>query len=236
MRRPAARQLGLALERIIFVILDADEGCGELVGAIVSRCFLLGRLIVGPDDQRRSGLVDQDAVGLVNDREVMGALYGHLRLDVTALTQIHLLKRLAMRVAAKLKPLQLVAQEIEAQLLGRSVGDVACIRSPADRVALAGLNTADGQAEHLVDRPHPLRVAPGEVVVDRDDVHAFAGERVQERRHGRDQRLAFAGLQLGDTAIMNRDPSDDLHVELTLADRSLRGLAHQGVTPQAKGC
>ena len=133
-----------------------------------------------------------------------------------------------MGVAAQLQPLQLVAQEIEAQLLGGPVRDVARIGRAADRVGLAGLDAADRQAQRPVDRPHPLGVAAGQVVVDRDDVHAFAGQSVQERRHGRDQRLALAGFQLGDAAMMDRDAADDLHVELTLADRSLGGLADQG--------
>ena len=59
-------------------------------------------------------------------------------------------------------------------------------------------------------------------------MHALARQGVQERRHGRDQRLAFAGLQLGDAAVVDRDAADDLHVELALADRALGGLAHQG--------
>ena len=80
----------------------------------------------------------------------------------------------------------------------------------------------------LVDRPHPLGVAAGQVVVDRDDMHALARQRVEERRHRGDQRLAFAGLQLGDAAVVDRDAAHDLHVELPLADRPLGRLADQG--------
>ena len=54
--------------------------------------------------------------------------------------------------------------------------------------------------EEAVEAAHPLRVAAGQVVVDRDDVHALAFERVQVGGQGRDQRLAFAGLHLGDLA------------------------------------
>ena len=38
--------------------------------------------------------------------------------------------------------------------------------------------------------PHPLHVAPGQVVVDRDQVDALAGERVQVERQRGHQRLA----------------------------------------------
>ncbi len=89
-------QLGLPLQRVVLVVLDPDQGCGELVGTVVRRGLLLGGLVVGPDDQRRSRLVDQDAVGLVHDREVMGALHGLLAIHVLAAAQVDLLERLAM--------------------------------------------------------------------------------------------------------------------------------------------
>ncbi len=67
-----------------------------------------------------------------------------------------------------------------------------------------------------------------QVVVDRDDVHALAGQRIERGRHGRDQRFAFTGLQLGDAAVVDGGAADDLNVELTLADRALGRLTHQG--------
>ena len=74
------RQLGLALQRVVLVILDAHQRRGELVGTIIGRGLFLCRLIVGADDQRRSRLVDQDAVGLVDHREIVRPLDGQLRL------------------------------------------------------------------------------------------------------------------------------------------------------------
>ena len=126
-------QLGLALQRVVLVVLDSNQRRGELVGPVIGRGLFLGRLIVGADDQRRSGLVDQDAVGLVDDREIVGALHRQLPIRGGAPAEVNLLEGLAMRVAAELKPLQLVAQEVETQLLGRSVGDVAGIGGAPDR-------------------------------------------------------------------------------------------------------
>ena len=86
---------------------------------------------------------------------------------------------------------------------------------------------ADGEPEELVDAAHPFRVAAGEVVVDRDDVHAAAGERVQIDGEGGDERLAFAGLHLGDGAFVQHHAADELHVEMALAERPLGRLAHR---------
>ena len=65
---------------------------------------------------------------------------------------------------------------------------------------------ADRQAEELVDAAHPFGVALGEIVVDGDDMHALAGERVEVDRQRRDQRLAFAGAHLGDGAWCSTMP------------------------------
>jgi hypothetical protein len=60
-----------------------------------------------------------------------------------------------------------------------------------------------------------------EVVVDRDDVHALAGQRVQVGGQRRDQRLALAGLHLGDLAVVQHHAAEQLHVEVAHAQRAL---------------
>jgi len=87
---------------------------------------------------------------------------------------------------------------------------------------------AGGHAEEGIDLAHPGGVAAGEVVVDGDDVDAAAGERVEIHRKRCDQRLAFAGLHLGDVALMQHHAADQLHIEMALAKRALGGLAHGG--------
>ena len=57
---------------------------------------------------------------------------------------------------------------------------------------------------------------------------ALAGERVEIDRKRGDQRLAFAGLHLGDVALMQHHAADQLHVEMPLAEGALGRLAHGG--------
>ena len=87
---------------------------------------------------------------------------------------------------------------------------------------------ADGHAEEPVDLPHPLGVAAGQVVVDGDDVDALAGQRVEIDGERGDQGLAFAGLHLGDGALVQHHAADQLDVEMALAERALGRLAHGG--------
>ena len=124
--------------------------------------------------------------------------------------------------------LHVVAQVVEAELVVGAVGDVGGVGRAALVVVEAVDDDADGQAEEAVDLAHPLGVAAGEVVVDGDDVDALAGERVEIDRQRGDQRLALAGLHLGDGALVQHHAADQLHVEMALAERALGGLAHGG--------
>jgi hypothetical protein len=84
------------------------------------------------------------------------------------------------------------------------------------------------EPQELVDLAHPLGVAPGQVVVDRDHVGALAAQGVEVDRQGRHQGLALAGLHFGDHAPMEHDPAHHLDVEMALAEGPLGGLAHGG--------
>ena len=64
----------------------------------------------------------------------------------------------------------------------------------------------------LVDVAHPLGVAAGEVVVDRDQLGVAPGERVEVERQGGDEGLALAGGHFGDLALVQRDAADQLDV------------------------
>jgi hypothetical protein len=56
-------------------------------------------------------------------------------------------------------------------------------------------------------------------------VHALAFERVQVNRQGRDERLAFARLHLGDPAVMQHHSAQELHVVVPHLERALAGFA-----------
>ena len=124
--------------------------------------------------------------------------------------------------------LHVVAQVVEAELVVGGVGDVAVVLSLALRIVEAVHDDADRQSEEFVDLPHPFGVALGEIIVDGDDVDAVAGERVEIDRERGDQRLALAGLHLGDPALVQHHAADKLDVEMPLAEGALAGLAHGG--------
>ena len=157
------------------------------------------------NDERRSRLVDEDAVDLVHDGEVMAPL------DVLRQLELHV-----------------VAQVVEAELVVRAVGDVGRVGFLALGVVQLVLDDADRHPEEPIDLAHPLRVAAGEVIVDGDDVDAFALESVQVGGKGGDQRLAFAGLHFRDGAIVQHGAADELHVEVPHVHHPPAGFANDG--------
>ena len=218
------RRYGLVLEvdevvAALFVLalgpwLQARDEPGELVVEVA------GFLGLAADDERRPGLVDQDVVDLVDDREVA------LPLDPLGELRDHV-----------------VAEVVEAELVVRAVGDVGRVglatghRPEVDEALVvrrvAGLEHVRGvvgdhphaQAEEVVDGTHPLRVAPGEVVVHRDEVDAAAGHRVQGSRERRHEGLAFARLHLRDPALVEDGAAHQLDVEVGHPERPAHRLA-----------
>ena len=189
---------------LLLVLLEilGDEVRDQLVDLAIELGGILRR---AGNDQRRARLVDQDRIDLVDDRVVERPLH-------------HLLE----------PELHVVAQIVEAELVVGAVGDVGGVLVAALVVVEPVDDAADGEAEETIDLAHPLAVALGEVVVDGDDMDALARERVEIDRQGRDQRLAFAGLHLGDHAAMEDDAAHQLDVEMALAEGALGRLAHRG--------
>ena len=79
----------------------------------------------------------------------------------------------------------------------------------------------------LYDLAHPFGIALGQIVIHGDHVDPAPAEGVEIDREGGDQGLAFAGLHLGDAALVQDDAADQLDVEMALAEGPLGGLAHR---------
>ena len=173
----------------------------ELVDALVQVGALLRR---ARDDQRGARLVDQDRVDLIDDRERQLALHAVLEAEG-----------------------QVVAQVVEAELVVGCVGDVGEVGGPLVLGAHATADHANGQPEQLVDGSHPVGVTLGQVLVDRDDVHAVAVQRIQVGRAGGHQGLALAGAHLADVAVVQHHRADQLHVVVAHAERASGGFPDQ---------
>ena len=121
-----------------------------------------------------------------------------------------------------------VAQIIETELGVGAVRDVGLVGWALQLERHVVLQQTDGHAQILVDATHPLGVALGQVVVDGDDVHALTGDSVEIAGQRGDEGLAFAGLHLGDVALVQRHGADELYIKVTHAHGALGSFAHGG--------
>ena len=81
---------------------------------------------------------------------------------------------------------------------------------------LLRVNRGHGDSQSMINRSHPVRVAPGQVIVDGDQMDAPPGQRIQIKRAGGDQGLTFTGPHLGDFTLMQNDAADQLDIEMAL--------------------
>ena len=164
------------------LVLEVDEVVAALLVAfgaslqprhepgerVVEVCRLLG---LAADDQRRPRLVDEDVVDLVDDREVPTALDPLVELGDHVVAEV-VEAELVVRAVGDVGGVGLAARDrpqVDETLVGRRVAGLEDVRRVVD-------DDPDREAQEVEDGAHPLRVAPGEVVVDGDDVDAPPGE------------------------------------------------------------
>ena len=227
-REHAAERAGKIFEAHLSCIGDADGPVAAIddevgAGAELSRERQGGlvqpslrRLVDSPrDDERRARLVHQHAVGLID--EAVGEPAQQ------KLPRACLLAREALELqldAARIAPEdETIPEIVEDDLLVRAIGDVARVRCAPRLGVHAVRDRSDGEPQRPVDRSHPVCVALDEIIVDGDDVHRHSGQRHRAGRQGSRQRLAFAGLHLGDDTGQEDPATDELNVEVPQAQR-----------------
>ena len=166
------------------LLLEIDEVVAALLGPL--RTFsqawhetrelevLVGRLLgLAADDERRSGFVDQDVVHLVDDREIALPLNPLVQLGDHVVAQVVKTEFVVCAVGdvgrVGLGPG--AGPQVDEPLVGRGIAGL-------EHVGRVVGDDAHREAQEAEDRAHPLRVAPGQVVVDCDDVDAAASQAV----------------------------------------------------------
>ena len=148
--------------RIQLIVAFLSLGLGKDLLAqgrnkIIRHLIQLGAfLALAGDNQRGTGLVDEDGVHFVHDGKIMSPLHQLLLVNGHVIPQI-----------------------VKAQLVVGAVGNVSSIGCPALIRAHAGNHQAHSQAHIAVDLAHPFGVTLGQIIVDRNHMDALAGERIE---------------------------------------------------------
>ena len=88
-------------------------------------------------------------------------------------------------------------------------------------------DAVDRQSQKRENLPHPFGIAFGQVIVDRNDMHAFSGQGIEIGRQGGDQGFSFTGFHFGDVASVEHDAADQLDVEMAHLHGPPRGFPHR---------
>ena len=176
----------------------AAQGGNEVIRHLVK---LGGILTLAGDDQRRSGLVDEDRVHLVHDGEGMAPL------NQVLLIQGHI-----------------VTEVVKTQLIVGAIGNVRGIALPPLGRGHAGNDQAGGQAHIAVDLAHHLGLILGQVIINSDQVDTVAGQSIQVQREYGGKGLAFAGLHFRNTALVQHNAAHQLDGICPQAQHPVRGL------------
>ena len=193
------------LVNLLIVALGDDKAAQAGDKAVCHLIELVGLVALAGDNEGGTGLVDEDGVHLVHDGKVLAPL------DQIPVVDGHV-----------------ISQIVKADLIVGAVGNVGGIGILALLAGQAVDDQAHLETHKAVDLTHPLRVTLGQIVVDGDDMHTVAAEGVQIGGQGSHQGLAFAGLHLGNTALMEDDAADELHPVRPHAQHTVRCLPNGG--------
>ena len=187
----------------LFHILAARKLSCQNIARLVQLC---GLAALTGNDKRRSRLVDQHRVHLVDDGVVQIPEHKLLLVDHHIVTQV-----------------------VKTKLIVRHVGDVAVVRLPALLRLHIVQDNANLESQELMYLSHPLRITLSQIVIDRDNMHALALQCVQIRREQTGLRLTFTGSHLGDPSLMQDDTTDQLYPVMLCIQNPARRLTHYRV-------
>ena len=88
-------------------------------------------------------------------------------------------------------------------------------------------DNAHRQAKGIESWPERLGVALRQVVINGDHMHRHAGQGGCDDRQQGGQRFTFAGGHLHQASVQQRQATHDLHLVVSLAERSPGHFAHQ---------
>ena len=107
----------------------------------------------------------------------------------------------------------IITEVVKAKLVVRTKRNIARIRTATFiRVGFMLVNTIYSQTVEHIQRPHPLRVTFGKVVVHGHHVHTFVRQSVEEDWQSSYQRLTFTRGHLGNLTLMQYHAAYQLHV------------------------
>ena len=122
----------------------------------------------------------------------------------------------------------IVAQIIKAKFVVGAIRDVGIVGALAEKRLHLAHNHTHAEAEKIIEWLHNARIAPGQIIVYRYHMHAFADQRIEIHRQRGHQRFALAGAHFGDFALMQHHTANQLHIKMAHTQHTAAGFAAHG--------
>ena len=164
---------------------------GKNIAGLIQLCRLAA---LAGNNQRRSGLIDQNRVNLVDDGKMKSSLYKLL------LVNNHI-----------------IPQVVKSQLVVCHISNIAVISCAAFRLIHAVQHNAHSKPKEFVYFSHPFSVTFCQIIIDSDDMNAVPFQSVQICRKSRHKSLSFSCLHLGNSSLMKNNSADQLYSVVTHA-------------------
>ena len=194
------------LFQIQLVIRLLDAVALQTADKVFRTLVQVGGLVTSSgNNQRSTGFINQDGVHLVHNSKGMSPLHHVLLIDCHVVTQI-----------------------IKAEFIVGTVGDICFIHHLALIRRHIMDNQSHGHAQEAVHLAHPFTVSFCQIVIDGDDMYAFARNGIQIRRQCCYQCLAFTGFHFRNTSLMQDDTADNLYPVMPHAQNTPCCLTHGG--------
>ena len=157
------------------------------------------------NDQRCSCLIDQNRVHLINNGKFHATLYELFFIDHHIISQI-----------------------IKAQFVVRHISNITVISCTSFIIVHGIQHHADSKSQEFMYFSHPLGITLRQIIVDRDNMNPFSGQRIQVCRKCRHEGLTFTGSHLGNSSLMQDNTTNQLHPVMTHSQCSHRCFTYNG--------
>ena len=193
---------GYGLGFFIFFIIAVNQFRNNL---IYQNIFFRAVFRRAGNNQRGSGFINQNGVNLIDDGIIERALNQLIEAE-----------------------LHIIAQVVKTKLVVGGINNIAVVGDFTLHIIFFMNNIVNGQPEETIYLPHPFGIAFGQIVVDRNDMDAFAFQSVQIGGQRSNQGFAFTGFHLGNHPLMQDNTANQLDIIMSLTQSPFGSLADDG--------
>ncbi|MBA7657354.1 hypothetical protein ES703_65291 [subsurface metagenome] len=91
---------------------------------------------------------------------------------------------------------------------------------------LLRVNAGDTYPQGMVDRSHPVRVSPGQVIINRSQVAALTDKGIQVEGKGSHQGFTLTSFHLSNSTLVKDNAPHQLHIKVALTYSPLGGFTN----------